>query len=176
MNKKTFVTTVCRDLIPRVMSSAVAERSDDGKVKKKGAKRSFDLESRKPWISSTKRYRILLPWDFRRQMVFRLHLGTSLFVLHAVTYCKNSQFTGRALLSKRKQQALSYAKSARKHDLGFYLFVVVLPNLFCQHMRDAKLNIQSSFAINFSCLLYECSTCSLCPTFRPPLLKLSHGT
>ena len=82
-----------------------------------------------------------------------LALDTSLFVLHAVTYCKNSQFTGRALLSKRKQQALSYAKSARKHDLGFYLFVVVLPNLFCQHMRDAKLNIQSSFAINFSCLL-----------------------
>ena len=155
------------------MSSAVAERSDDGKVKKKGAKRSFDLESRKPWIS--KRYRIFLPWDFRRQMVFRLHLGTSLFVLHAVTYCKNSQFTGRALLSKRKQQALSYAKSARKHDLGFYLFVVVLPNLFCQHMRNAKLNIQSSFASIFHAY-YECSTCSLCPTFRPPLLKLSHGT
>ena len=127
MNKKTFVTTVCRDLIPRVMSSAVAERSDDGKVKKKGAKRSFDLESRKPWISSTKRYRIFLPWDFRRQMVFRLHLGTSLFVLHAVTYCKNSQFTGRALLSKRKQQALSYLQNQLESITLAFIFLL----LFC---------------------------------------------
>lgn len=128
MNKKPFVTaTVCRDLIPRVMSSAVAERSDDGKVKKKGAKRSFDLESRKPWISSTKRYRIFLPWDFRRQMVFRLHLGTSLFVLHAVTYCKNSQFTGRALLSKRKQQALSYLQNQLESITLAFIFLL----LFC---------------------------------------------
>lgn len=125
--KKPFVTTVCRDLIPRVMSSAVAERSDDGKVKKKGAKRSFDLESRKPWISSTKRYRIFLPWDFRRQMVFRLHLGTSLFVLHAVTYCKNSQFTGRALLSKRKQQALSYLQNQLESITLAFIFLL----LFC---------------------------------------------
>ena len=77
------------------------------------------------------------------------------FVCTACSYLLQSvDWEGLTLKKKAAVGPLSYLQNQLESiTLAFIFFVVVLPNLFCQHMRDAKLNIQSSFAINFSCLL-----------------------
>ena len=157
MNKKPFVTaTVCRDLIPRVMSSAVVAGKKEvtmGKLKRKEQNVSSIWKVESLGYLALKGTESSSLGTLDDKWFFDCILAPVCLYCMQLPTAKIVSLLGGPYFRKESSRPYHMQNQLESITLAFIFFVVVLPNLFCQHMRDAKLNIQSSFAINFSCLL-----------------------